>query len=108
MPSRQYEKQEENIKNGKCRACSKPLLTKHHCEMCAEKVRIRARNRYREKAGIPLVGPTPQTYQREAIELAFSHVTIYPCGKCGHPVIDGYVCPTCGDDDPQCSCRRST
>ena len=57
MPSRQYLQQEKNVKNGKCRFCPKPLYTKQHCKDCAEKVRVRARNKYRKKVGIPLDSP---------------------------------------------------
>jgi hypothetical protein len=57
MASRQYAQQQKNVENGKCRYCSNPLFTKNHCESCAEKVRIMARNRYRKKAGIPLDAP---------------------------------------------------
>lgn len=39
---------------------------------------------------------TNQTYQKEAIELAFGYCPkIEPCPRCGHPVISGYICITC-------------
>ena len=25
---------------------------------------------------------------------------IYPCAKCGHPVVNGYCCTFCGEVDP--------
>lgn len=41
-------------------------------------------------------------YREEAIELAFSAAPhIYPCAECGHPVLDGYCCGTCGSTDPR-------
>ncbi len=41
-------------------------------------------------------------YQKEAIDLAFSFCPpIYPCGKCGHPVMKGYCCGSCGTDVPE-------
>lgn len=35
-------------------------------------------------------------YNKEAIELALSRVDIAPCIDCGHPVIKGYCCGSCG------------
>ena len=35
-------------------------------------------------------------YNREAIELALSRVSIKPCIDCGHPVNDGFCCSHCG------------
>ena len=48
----------------------------------------------------PLKDPyNSKTFRKEAIALAFSVApNIYPCRKCGHPVLDGYVCGTCGND----------
>lgn len=41
-------------------------------------------------------------YEREANHLAREYCPpIYPCAKCGHPVIDGYCCAFCGDSNPQ-------
>ena len=34
-------------------------------------------------------------YNREAIEIALSKVTIKPCIRCGHPVDDGFCCDNC-------------
>lgn len=40
-------------------------------------------------------------YNIECAELALHFCPeIYPCFKCGHPVITGYCCTTCGDTDP--------
>lgn len=35
-------------------------------------------------------------YNREAIEIALSSVSIYPCIKCGHPLEEGFCCSHCG------------
>jgi len=41
-------------------------------------------------------------YQQEAIDLAFSFCPmIYPCAKCGHPVVTGYCCSSCGTSEPE-------
>ena len=76
MASRQYREQEENVKNGKCRYCRKPLSTKFHCEKCAEKIRARARNQYRAKVGIPLEAPLsksgrPKMVVRDVMPLSY-------------------------------------
>lgn len=43
-----------------------------------------------------------KTYKIEAIELAYGYCPrIYPCGKCGHPVITGYCCTICGTAKPE-------
>jgi len=43
-----------------------------------------------------------RTYRNEKLELALFYCpTIYPCVKCGHPVVDGYCCMTCKTDDPK-------
>ncbi len=46
--------------------------------------------------------PSEKTYQREKARIAIDYAPdIYCCGKCGYPVIDGYVCNYCGDTNPQ-------
>ena len=35
-------------------------------------------------------------YNDEAIKLALSRVQIFPCRKCGHPMIEGFCCINCG------------
>lgn len=47
----------------------------------------------------------PQPYSAKWEKLADQQArgycpTIYPCQKCGFPVIKGYVCGSCGDSDP--------
>jgi hypothetical protein len=38
---------------------------------------------------------------KEADALARSYCPVmHPCKDCGHPVIKGYCCETCGCDDP--------
>ena len=47
--------------------------------------------------------PDPRTpeWQRLADKVARSFVAdIYPCGKCGYPVIPGFCCTGCGDTNP--------
>lgn len=45
--------------------------------------------------------PAENTYQREKVKLAIDFVPpIYPCEKCGYPVIQGYGCCYCGDSAP--------
>lgn len=42
-----------------------------------------------------------EVYYREKIQLLMSHCPqIYPCCKCGHPVVTGYICGTCKDGSP--------
>ena len=42
-----------------------------------------------------------RAYKKEVINLALSYMPqIYPCAKCGHPVIDGWCCSTCGTTTP--------
>ena len=50
----------------------------------------------------PIKDPyTSRIYHKEKIELAFSYAPrIYPCNRCGHPVADGYICITCGNENP--------
>jgi DNA-directed RNA polymerase subunit RPC12/RpoP len=45
---------------------------------------------------------TSRTYQAEARDLMLSFCPIiYPCSKCGHPVIKGYCCTTCNTEFPE-------
>ncbi len=37
-------------------------------------------------------------YNEEAIEIALSLISIFPCSVCGHPLRDGYCCGYCGSD----------
>lgn len=55
--SRQLRWQHKQIKEQNCRQCGEPKVDKNHCAACAEKLRTRARNRYRLRAGIPLEAP---------------------------------------------------
>lgn len=55
--SRQIRWQQKQLKKNNCRQCGRPKVNKHHCADCAEKIRIRARNRYRLKVGIPIDAP---------------------------------------------------
>lgn len=49
----------------------------------------------------PKVKPYTEQWELEASELARRYVpSIYPCKKCGHPVVYGYVCTFCGDTNP--------
>ncbi len=41
-----------------------------------------------------------KAYNREAVALALSMITIKQCKDCGHPVIDGYCCTHCQSDNP--------
>ncbi len=41
-----------------------------------------------------------RTYEREAVELALSWIDMKPCRHCGHPVVKGYCCGTCGSGNP--------
>lgn len=41
------------------------------------------------------------TWERKANSLARSYCPrIYPCKKCGEPVMQGYCCGYCGDINP--------
>lgn len=41
-------------------------------------------------------------YERQRRELLESRAPeIYPCAKCGGPVMDGYCCTRCGTDMPE-------
>lgn len=55
--SRQIRWQQKQLKKNNCRQCGRPKVNKHHCAECAEKIRVRARNRYRLKVGIPIEAP---------------------------------------------------
>ena len=45
--------------------------------------------------------PTQAQYERaETLKAMQFCPRIYPCKTCGWPVVDGYVCTTCGDTDP--------
>jgi hypothetical protein len=42
-----------------------------------------------------------EQWEEEADELARDFCpSIYPCKKCGHPIISGYCCTFCGDSNP--------
>lgn len=43
---------------------------------------------------------TSRKYREEMIDLATTYCGIYPCCNCGHPVIKGYRCTTCGSPNP--------
>ena len=45
--------------------------------------------------------PYTQKWERKADKLARSFAPpIYPCKKCGNPVIQGYCCTFCKDANP--------
>ena len=45
--------------------------------------------------------PTDEEYKHASWRLRLSYAPrTYACMKCGWPVIDGYCCNTCGDDNP--------
>ena len=45
--------------------------------------------------------PTDAQYLKAEARIAIDFVpNIYPCNKCGWPVISGYCCTTCGSCDP--------
>jgi len=49
-----------------------------------------------------MIDKNSDEYKRAAISLAFSYCPrIYPCAKCGHPVVDGYCCDGCNDSNPK-------
>ena len=44
---------------------------------------------------------TSRTYKEEKQALIDGMTPeIYPCKKCGHPVVEGYACTTCHDTNP--------
>lgn len=48
------------------------------------------------------IKPYTARWHKMADQLARSaSPLIYPCAKCQRPVIDGYVCSTCGTNDPR-------
>lgn len=50
---------------------------------------------------MPTNKPTRKEYNAKVIQLLEDHgPRIYPCKKCGWPVVDGYICETCGDHNP--------
>lgn len=56
----------------------------------------------KKQAKIIKIEPFTPQWQREANNLARTHCpTIYPCKECGHPVMVGYCCGTCGSKDPR-------
>ena len=45
--------------------------------------------------------PTYTEYQKAKAEVALDYAPeIYPCRKCGWPVLSGYCCTYCEDTDP--------
>ena len=45
--------------------------------------------------------PTRMQYYRAEARIGIDFApNIYPCKKCGWPVIVGYCCTTCGDSNP--------
>jgi hypothetical protein len=45
--------------------------------------------------------PTKEQYQVARARAAISFAPeMYPCKKCGWPVLNGYCCNTCGDTNP--------
>lgn len=52
--------------------------------------------------------PFTRAWEREADELARSFAPeIYPCAKCGHPVLRGYCCGSCETGSPQTPAART-
>lgn len=48
-----------------------------------------------------ITNPDGALYRKLAIEKALSWCPpIYPCNECGGPVVDGYTCGRCGNDNP--------
>ena len=49
-----------------------------------------------------------KAYNLEAIELALSNISIYPCIDCGHPLEEGLCCAHCGSGNGHNEdCERS-
>ncbi len=45
--------------------------------------------------------PHDPTWERAANRLARDFCPgIYPCNRCGYPVVHGYCCTNCGSSDP--------
>ncbi len=42
-----------------------------------------------------------RAYNKEAMEIAFSRITVQQCQKCGHPTEDGFCCGHCGCASPK-------
>lgn len=39
---------------------------------------------------------------KDAVQLAMAYApAVYGCRTCGHPVVEGYCCHTCGSGDPE-------
>lgn len=50
---------------------------------------------------MPNIDPDGKYWEKLANEMARAFAPdIYPCCKCNHPVITGYCCTNCGDDNP--------
>lgn len=46
------------------------------------------------------IEPYTRKWEKLANELARTYQQIKPCRDCGHPVLDGYCCQTCGSSNP--------
>jgi hypothetical protein len=47
------------------------------------------------------IEPYTPRWEKEANRLARDYCpSILACKKCGHPVIDGYCCDSCGTNEP--------
>ena len=46
---------------------------------------------------------TSRVYDKELRELYEGYISSYPCVHCGHPVLWGYCCCTCGSRSPEWS-----
>lgn len=47
------------------------------------------------------IDPNSTEYRKLKIEMALDFCPpIWPCERCGHPVVSGYCCTNCGDSDP--------
>lgn len=45
--------------------------------------------------------PTREQYNAVLLQIAMEYMpSTYACKKCAWPVIKGYTCRTCGDDNP--------
>lgn len=50
---------------------------------------------------------SPEEYMAKANFLALNYCPkIYPCKKCGDPVITGYCCRWCGDNSPNTTIKE--
>ena len=54
------------------------------------------------KGGIKgMKAPTKRQYEKAEKAQAVDYAPdIYPCKKCGWPVVSGYICNYCGDTNP--------